>query len=57
MKTFLRILFFFLIARQICYGQFEFYNKQNPQRPCFELKKDILKTNLDSLMLDSIIID
>jgi CubicO group peptidase (beta-lactamase class C family) len=55
MKTFLKILFFFLLVTQICFAQLEFFNNEQKQNTSFEQLTDNFTVNLDSLMLDSII--
>ena len=56
MKTFLQTLFFFLLITQICFAQLEFYNNEQQEKISTEQLTDALSVNLDSLMLDSIII-
>ena len=55
-KTFLQILFFFLLVTQVCFGQLEFLNNEQQQKISSEQLTNALSVNLDSLMLDSIII-
>ena len=56
MKTLLRTLFFFLLINQICFAQLEFLNYEQRQKISSEQQTNVLTANLDSLMLDSIII-
>ena len=56
MQTILRILFFFLLVTQICFAQLDFFNNEQQQKPSSEQLTDAFNVNLDSLMLDSIIL-
>ena len=56
MQTILRILFFCLLVTQISIAQLEFFNIEQQQKPSSEKLTDAFNVNLDSLMLDSIIL-
>jgi len=56
MKSFLQILFFFFLVTQICFAQLEFFNHEQQQKISSEQLTNALTVNLDSLILDSIII-
>jgi CubicO group peptidase (beta-lactamase class C family) len=56
MRNFLQTLFFFLLVTQICFAQLEFFNNEKQQKISSEQLTDAFTVNIDSLMLDSIII-
>ena len=56
MRTLIQTLFSFLLVTQICFGQLEFFNNEQQQKPSSVQLTDAFNVNLDSLMLDSIIL-
>lgn len=52
----LQIFFFFLLITQICFAQLEFVNNNQQQKISTEQLSSAVNVNLDSLMLDSIIV-
>ncbi len=55
-KTLKHTLFFFLFVSQISFAQLEFYRNEQPQKISSGQLTNALSVNLDSLMLDSLII-
>ena len=57
MKNLIKILFLFLLVTQICFAQLEFFNNDQQKKIYTEQLPEVFNVNIDSLMLDSIIIE
>jgi CubicO group peptidase (beta-lactamase class C family) len=56
MRTLIHTLFFFLLLSQICFGQLEYFNSEEQNKITSEQLNDAFNVNLDSLMIDSLIL-